>query len=421
MDKQFPIQNSAACVFKWSWVTFYISRGSFNMCHRTGGFQLGDMNFQDFNTHPQLIAERRRMAQNQWPENSCGYCKRIEDASGVSERMVFSKQPMWTPVEFNDAAVGELPEIVTPRIMEVYFKNTCNLACAYCSPMFSSKIEAEINKFGPISHHYNLDNKMKQIDNYEERKAEFWQWMVNHSEKLYFFHVLGGEPFYQQEMQEVIDFLRSKRHPNLTLKVFSNLMHRPDAFLTRIEMLARLVQEGHLKDIQIVCSIDAWGKEQEFARFGINLEMWEQNFKALVTTKGISVSVHSTLCPLTLPTAWVLRQKVIDYSAISESGYIHQSWNIIATPVFFDPCHFGAHMADHFERLLALITDDNALQIVGGFRDKVVSSEVNAPMVIEMRDYLDELSRRRRTQWRSIYPELSDLVDNIISSASTSS
>jgi MoaA/NifB/PqqE/SkfB family radical SAM enzyme len=27
---------------------------------------------------------------------------------------------------------------VTPRILEVYFDNTCNLKCLYCGPHFSS-------------------------------------------------------------------------------------------------------------------------------------------------------------------------------------------------------------------------------------------------------------------------------------------
>ena len=58
----FPIQNEAACALKWSWLTLYLSLDQINMCHRTGGFNLSpDDNFKDFNKHPKLVEERKRM------------------------------------------------------------------------------------------------------------------------------------------------------------------------------------------------------------------------------------------------------------------------------------------------------------------------------------------------------------------------
>lgn len=410
-QKIFPIQNDAACVLKWSWVTYYMSMDQINMCHRTGGFHMDGMRIKDFNKHPQLVEERKRMANNQWPEKSCNYCKRIEDVGSTSERQIFSKQSKWTPVEINESEGNFIPDEVTPRIMEVYFRNACNLACTYCSPMFSSKIAKEIQTFGPINNRYGLDGVHKTNPNYELRKKEFWNYMRTNSHKMSFFHILGGEPFYQKEFEECLEFLQSKDHPDLVIKVFSNLSHTPRKFEQKIKLIRDLVAQNKLKAFEIVCSIDAWGEEQKIARYGIDLDQWKRNFDILVNEPHITLSVHSTLCPLTLPTAWELTTMVEEARKIKPS--MTQSWNIIADPVFLDPCVFGKYMAEDFNKLISVMNpnDDTARLIVEGFRDKVVSSELNIELMKEFRDYMDEICRRRNLDWRSVYPKLVEIIE----------
>ena len=408
MNKLFPIQNDAACVFKWSWLTYYMSMNQINMCHRTGDFHMGSMRFEDFNKHPKLIEERKRMINNQWPKTSCNYCKRVEDVGSTSERQVFSKAPNWTPHEIN---VNDfIPEEVTPRIMEVYFRNACNLACTYCSPIFSSKIANEIKKFGPISTKYGLDGKLNLQDGYKERKEEFWEYMRKHSHKISFFHILGGEPFYQKEFEECLEFLESKEHPDLVVKVFSNLSHTPKKFEKKISLIRDLIAQNRLKGFEIVCSIDAWGEEQKIARYGIDLEQWKRNFNILVNEPHITLSVHSTLCPLTMPTAYQLTEMVNEARKIQPR--ITQSYNIIADPIFLDPCVFGKHMEKDFNKLIKVIPKhaQDTIKVVEGFRDKVVSSETNKELMLEFFNYMEEICRRRKLDWRSTYPQLVNIL-----------
>ena len=40
---------------------------------------------------------------------------------------------------------------VTPRLLEVYFSNLCNMSCTYCSAKFSSVIQHENEKFGEFT------------------------------------------------------------------------------------------------------------------------------------------------------------------------------------------------------------------------------------------------------------------------------
>lgn len=412
----FPIQNDAACALKWSWMTLYLSMDMFNMCHRTGGFSFVRDNkseFRDFNSHPKLVEERKRMANNQWPEVSCRYCKRVEDAGGTSERQIFTKKPYWNPHQIQWSEDGKLKNEVTPAVMEVYFKNTCNLACTYCSPMFSSKIEADIKKNGPASKHYSLDGNFSVAPTYQRRKKQFWEWMREHSCYMKHFHILGGEPLYQkEEFEETLSFFEDETLLNekLGIKMFSNLMHKPHLFKQKIGRIQKMLDKNLIKEWIIVCSIDAWGPEQEYARYGIDLKQWTENFETLMDSK-ITVHIHSTITPLTTPTNWVLRKKVLDYQKKYDK-YIHQSWNIIQNPPFLDPTKYGHFVLEDLQKLIDLVDKDTEeYNLLKGYEKAIKDDpQPDEEMLKEFVRFSDVMDGRRNLNWRKTYPKLNEFV-----------
>jgi len=412
--RMFPIQNEAACALKWSWLTLYLSLDQINMCHRTGGFNLSpDDNFKDFNKHPKLVEERKRMVDGKWPKDSCQYCKRVEDSGGKSERQVFTPMNNWNPHEIMYSENNELQDEVTPTCVEVYFKNTCNLACTYCTPQFSSKIEAEIKKYGPASKYYSLDGNFSSSNRYEKRKGEFWEWMHEHSHKIKMFHILGGEPLYQkEEFEECLSFFEESENDNsnIGIKMFSNLMHKPRLFKQKLARIQKMIATGKIDNWIVVCSIDAWGPEQEYSRYGIDLEQWEENFNTLMELDGITVQVHSTICPLTTPTNWELRQKVLDYQ-LRYDKEIEQSWNIIQNPPFLDPTKFGSYVLPDLQKLIDLVNPDTKeFDMLTGYYKAIESNEPDLEMLREFVSYSDKMDQRRNLDWRAVYPELSAYV-----------
>jgi hypothetical protein len=183
---------------------------------------LNEIDFKDFHNHPGKVQDREKMLDGQWPGNGCEYCKRIEDAGGNSERTAYINDADYCPPELED---NPFATKVTPRILEVYFTNLCNQACVYCSPLFSSVIEQEIKKYGPLETEYDLEGSFKPKENYLELKDKFWEWMEEHSTELYDFQILGGEPLYQPEFEECLEYFERTSHPNLNWKIFSNLKH----------------------------------------------------------------------------------------------------------------------------------------------------------------------------------------------------
>ena len=143
--KYFPIRTATACQLKWNWSTLYLHKELTASCHRTGWSPLTVENFDNFHNTEKKKQERLAMLQGRWPEESCGYCRKIEESGGFSDRMLHLTIPDQVPPELdhNPTAVT-----VSPTILEVFFNNTCNLACLYCLPDLSSKINQENNKFG---------------------------------------------------------------------------------------------------------------------------------------------------------------------------------------------------------------------------------------------------------------------------------
>ena len=137
-NQYFPIKTDTACQLKWNWSTIRLYNGITSSCHRVEGDLIGIENFDNFHNTPKKLSDRKLMLQGQWPKGGCEYCQQIEKSGGTSDRQFHLAIPNMTPpeLESNPEAIE-----VTPRILEVYFDNVCNMSCLYCWAGFSSKIQ----------------------------------------------------------------------------------------------------------------------------------------------------------------------------------------------------------------------------------------------------------------------------------------
>lgn len=400
----FPINTATSCQFKWTWSTLFLSVGTSSSCHRCKGWDVSDF-MSDFHNHPGKLEDRKKMLNGQWPGNGCEYCRKIEDAGGISERTAYINQSLVSPKElkFNPNEIS-----VTPRILEVYFTNVCNQKCVYCSPFFSSLIQNEIDKFGPLETEYDLDG-FKGRDDYEKLKDEFWVWMEKNSKDLYHFQILGGEPMYQPEFEECLTYFEKSEHPETNWKIFSNLKHNPGKFKEKIDRISKLIEDKKLESFEIVCSMDCWGPQAEFARHGMDLKEWEENFNILLTSPLVKISIHSTITPVTLPTMAEFYKKIVEWNKIKRVDF---GWNTVARPTFMNPEHLGHYAKTYFEELLLIVPeDDHRKSYLYGFEKQVTTHEVNKEQLKRLCNYLDKIDQRRNTDWKSLYPYLVDIAE----------
>ena len=130
----------------------------------------------------------------------CQYCWNVEDLDGehFSDRTIKSSNADWAAPYFDDVIDAGWEGNITPRAVEVSFGNACNFKCTYCSPIYSSKWQQEIQEKGPYptSQKFNNLHWIEQTDRkpFLEREDNpyvdaFWRWWPELRTKLTQFRI----------------------------------------------------------------------------------------------------------------------------------------------------------------------------------------------------------------------------------------
>ena len=406
----FPIKTDTACQLKWTWSTIYLSTAQTASCHRTNHhfFDTGTFNFH--NT-PSKIDDREQMLQGKWPNNGCEYCKNIEDAGGQSDRNTNLDLPgVHAPPELD---INPRATHVTPRILEVYFDNVCNLKCLYCTPFFSSLWDAENAKFGSFTKNgLSIQGKFTKNQNYVENKSKFFEWMVEHGQHLTRFNILGGEPLIQPEFDECLEFFSNNVYPNLDVEMFTNLNVPNKLLIKQINKIKALIDSNQIRNFKITASIDCWGPQQEFVRYPLDLTVWEENFNYILNNTDIPVVIGSTVTPLTIKT---LPDLLVKINKWNQTRHVRHYFNSVNGPSHLMIDILGNVFEEDFNTVLSLMpewNEDNAQikSYMQGIALQSIRSVVNDGECLKLLTFLDEMDRRRETNWRELFPWLDPLL-----------
>ena len=426
--KPFPITKGLPCQLKWTQNTVYLTDGVSASCHKAGfGNYLTDNGEINFHNTPNKIEDRKKMLRGEWPGNGCEHCKHIEQVGGVSDRLIHLKmEGTSAPPELeNDLEAVE----VTPRILEVYWGNTCNQKCIYCAAHYSSQIHQEEKRFG----RFDKEGVVMDYNNFQnnpniERDTELlFKWFNNNLQKLHKIIVLGGEPFLQKETFRFIEYLEKGDYPDLSLVFFSNHNVEHERFKGWIDRLEKLQNSGRLDKVQIFFSCDAFGPEGEYVRTGLDLKVALKNFEYTIYNTKISQAINSALTVTAVPgmpemvrhiNKWSKEVKPIYWSMTKAANRDASVQN------YLYPGIFGSRINDWGLREAIDLFDTNT----NGFPDSVkvnhkkfmqgnmvefAEQRLDLKRLKQFKIYLNELDRRRKTDWTKIYPQMWDLVKDL--------
>lgn len=380
-------------------------------CHRTTQYKFDLDSFDDFHNLPEKQRDRQLMLDGQWPGNGCEYCKKIEVAGGYSDRN-FNNEKLQnvTPIE---VLINPTATSVVPKMVEVYFDNTCDLKCVYCGPHYSSAWQAENKKFGDWKYDTVYLNSSYQVaDNRRAYVEKFWAWWDRNYDQVTHFQLLGGEPFFQQEFDECLDFVEQHSNPELFFNIVTNLNCSTDRLISKIERFKKITQDGKMKTLQITGSIDCWGAEQEYVRYPLDLERWEKNFEYLVSQDWIVLNINSAISSLSVKTMPDLMSKLNSWR---KKRPIYQNFMTIQDPQPLNPDYFGGNVfVEDFKKIISTMEEtvkldswyEQFLTYMNGISRQVAASSPNVPKLKEMYAYLNELDRRRGTNWPELFPWL---------------
>lgn len=414
-EKYFPINTATSCQLKWTWSTVYLYTGKTNSCHRVDHLPLTVENFNEFHNLPKKINDRQLMLDGKWPTGGCEYCMNIENAGGQSDRQFQIQIPNLVPPELD---VNPTATHVTPRILEIYLDNVCNMSCIYCHDEFSSRIQKENERYGTFSKSgLVITNKTQRHPEFNSISQKFWHWLETNYPTLRRMHLLGGEPFFQSQFETCLEFLETHVNKDLEFNIVSNLKLPQEKLELFVERIKKLLVDRRIKRFDLTASIDCWGPEQEYIRHGIDLKKWCNNFEYLVNQKWVTLNINQTITSLGIKSMPKLIEYLNQQRENREIGHYLMSCNNLS---YLYPGIFGKEFFDKdFETILNLMPEytwqqQNAKKIMQGLQLEFNTHKRNQEEVNKLKIFLDEIDRRRGLNWRNTFPWLEKEIKNVV-------
>jgi organic radical activating enzyme len=305
-------KSASFCAAKWYNATIWLGSGQTTSCHHPPAHSI---DAEAIKTKPSAIhntvekkIDRLNMQLGNRPKG-CEYCWKIEDMGrdAVSDRVYKSKI---YPIEaLNEAYTTPHQDDVNLKTLEIAFDRTCQFACSYCNPAFSSTWVKDIQRNGPYERlvsdgrgHFTHAHNSAQLYRFGETnpyvEAFFKWWETDLHRTLQELRITGGEPLMSGETWKLLDWFKNNRGKSTTrLAINSNLGPEVD--------IDRLLASVEGLEVDIYTSMEATATQAEYIRDGLDYNAWLRNVQKILDSDDIR-AVHcmatiNALCLDTLP------------------------------------------------------------------------------------------------------------------------
>lgn len=281
------------CAAKWFEVTLWLYMRSGASCHHNPfhTVQLSEDDPSALHNTEQKIAEREMMLSGQ-RVSGCHYCWDAEDAGIISDRMMKSYGYDWSELTSN------IPIKVNPKKIEIAFSRSCQLACAYCGPSFSSSWANDLSINGSYNlksnTRFNKDIKDKIIPDASNQYIDaFFNWWKELKHDLQVLRVTGGEPLLHPRFWEFLEILDTERDYKQTLIVNSNLVHDKGQIQRFIDKTKFMTDAWQTVEIHTSCESSL--AHAEYTRDGFDGAVWYNNVIHILNDSDIKLTFTTAI------------------------------------------------------------------------------------------------------------------------------
>jgi organic radical activating enzyme len=337
-------KSASFCAAKWYNATIWLGSGQTTSCHHPPAHSI---DLEEIKTRPSAIhntvqkkIDRLAMQLGNRPAG-CEYCWKIEDMGrdAVSDRVYKSRI---YPIRILDEAFhADHREDINLRTLEIAFDRTCQFACSYCNPAFSSTWVRDIHKNGPYAslvsdgrNHFTHEHDHSQLYKFGEVnpyvEAFFQWWETDLHKTLQELRITGGEPLMSGETWKLIDWFSTNQGRSQTrLAINSNLgmdIDRIREFLHRVK---------DIEHLEIYTSQESTNGQAEYIRDGLNYQQWLDNVTELLDNTAIkAVHCMATINALCLDSLPDLLDQLIDLKRTYGRERVSFTLNILRFPSF---------------------------------------------------------------------------------------
>lgn len=309
--------SESFCLAKWLQSTTTLYNGFTHSCHHPTAHKINIEDIKDnprglHNTPVKIAARQDMLCGVQTKE--CDYCWNIENLGKdhFSDRHYKSAWGLGMWENFDKVVQSGTGDTIAPTYLEVAFENLCNFKCTYCSPDVSSRWMEEVDKHGGYTlpngeTHHDL-KWMKQIGKFPIHHREqnpyidaFWEWWPELYQTLDTFRITGGEPLLSKNTWKILDYVIENPRPDFKLGINTNLgipRRLVEKLCAKINQL-----HGKIREIVIYTSAESVGEQCEYARFGMDWDLFTSNVDYLMlnTPPLVRIQFMTTVNLLSAP------------------------------------------------------------------------------------------------------------------------
>lgn len=428
-------RSASFCGAKWYNATVWLGSGMTTSCHHPLPHKIDPVevtkNPKLLHNTPQKKEQRRQMQCGERPQG-CEYCWKIEDmgAEHISDRVY--KSWIYTNEELTDAFERDYRDDFDLRSLEIAFDRTCNFACSYCNPAFSSTWVKDLKQNGAYNdlvsdgrghfiHPHNSSQLFGRNETNPYVEAFFKWWESDLHKTLRQLRVTGGEPLMSDSLWRLIEWFEQNGDKTQTsLAINSNLVAKP-------ELIERLVGvRKRLPSLGVYTSAEAVDGAAEYIRDGMVFEQWWDNVQRL---HEADIDTHcmmtiNALCLETLPE--LVHRIMAKRKQYGGNRFCVMSFNILRFPSFQSALVLPTEMKlRHAQRLKELRTAGldfhefelgqldrliEYLQVV----DKPHSEGFDMPKLHnDFKQFYQQYDVRRNKNFSVTFPELAEWYENL--------
>ena len=430
-------KSASFCAAKWYNATIWLGSGQTTSCHHPPAHAI---DLEELKVNPAALHntakkkdDRKKMLAGDRPAG-CEYCWKIEDMAtdAISDRVYKSK--IYPIKALDDAYNTPYTQDVNLRTLEIAFDRTCQFACSYCNPAFSSTWVKDIKRHGAYTalvsdgrNHFTHIHNSAQLYKYGETNPyveAFHQWWESDLHKtLQELRITGGEPLMTGGTWKLIDWFKENKGKSTTrLAINSNLGADID--------IDRLIYSVDGVEIDLYTSNESVGAQAEYIRDGLDYTVWMQNVVKLIESgKFRGVHVMCTINALCLDSLPEFLEQLTELKKKYGRDSVSFTLNILRFPSFQSPLVLPADIKTKYK--------ENLSQWLSQHKDFEYMHEHEINHMLRLIDYLDivktphsdtfempmlhndfyqffsQYDTRRNKDFRNTFPNLKEWYDSL--------
>lgn len=337
-----PVSGSF-CVAKWRNATIWLADGMTASCHLPPAHLIDRVEIID---NPSAIhntqhkKEMRKLMLDGVRPKECEYCWKIEDLgeNAISDRV--HKSIIYTNECIEETAKLDPDADVTPKTLEIAFDGTCNFACSYCNPTFSTTWVKDIKKNGPYTDLVSDSKENLRVPQHQFKDDEdnpyieaFWKWWYSDLQyELEEIRITGGEPLMARSVWKLLMWFKDnpEKGKKIRYAINSNLVPKKQ------EILEKLIEYSfYVPRLEIYTSNESHGAHSNYIRDGMDYDRWLSNIYDLVDRGNVkALHVMMTINSLCLDSITRFMDDILDVKRRHGAFFPTMTLNILRFPAF---------------------------------------------------------------------------------------